>query len=442
MRAKSRQLAINLALVAGSVLVGLLFLEFVVFGLILRPDDVLPNVSVNGVVRYMPNSHAVFRHPDGTQSLVTINRQGWNSTKPAYSKAKTPGVLRIAVVGDSYVHGSFVDAAQGFPEVIERQLNAAGVRAEVLRFGMDGAPLSQYLHMLRREVRAFKPDLVVVQLIHNDFDESYRFLKTRYASAFLKIGVDVSGRPREIAPEEFTPGRADALRQLNTFRYLYYKTGAYLRLKRLVSGLWWGGDEDFAPEFVSSGVDIRRIADHAKNRFFARYVLSEMQALSREDGFKLAFAMDGVREAIYAGKPLDSYEVHKLNVSPAICDRARPVVARPAGHLPATLCPRRSPLRVPIRLALERARQPTGRRGDCRLPARRPTPARRSSRREQCRAARCAEGLRDGPPRSSQKINEWAALTGRMLLDLLIDAGWRRATPCLGVSCAGSTDPC
>jgi hypothetical protein len=81
-----------------------------------------------------------------------------------------------------------------------------------------------------------------------------------------------------------------------------------------VSSLWWGGDEDYAPEFVSSGVDIRKIADHAKNWFFARYVLAEMQALSREDGFKLAFAMDGVREAIYAGKPLDSYEVHKLNV--------------------------------------------------------------------------------------------------------------------------------
>ena len=67
---------------------------------------------------------------------------------------KTPGVLRVAVIGDSYVHGSFVNPDQGFPEVIERELNAAGVRAEVLRFGMDGAPLSQYLHMLRREVRA------------------------------------------------------------------------------------------------------------------------------------------------------------------------------------------------------------------------------------------------------------------------------------------------
>jgi GDSL-like Lipase/Acylhydrolase family len=255
----------------------------------------------------------VFRHPDGTQTRVNINRQGWNSTKPAYSEAKMPGVLRIAVVGDSYVHGSFVDVGQGFPEVIERQLNAAGVAAEVLRFGMDGAPLSQYLHMLRREVGAFKPDLVVVQLIHNDFDESYRFLKTRYASAFLKIGVDEEGAPKEIAPADFAAGRADTLRELNTFRYLYYKTGAYLRLKSLVSRLWWGGDEDFAAELVSSGVDIRKIADHAKNRFFARYVLSEMKALSRQDGFKLAFAMDGVREAVYAGKPADSYEVHKLN---------------------------------------------------------------------------------------------------------------------------------
>src|SRR4029453_16755332 len=173
----SRQLAVNLALLAGSVLVGLLFIELVVFGLVLRPDDVLRNVSSNGVVRYHPDTQAVFRHPDGTQTRVNINRQGWNSTKPAYSEAKMPGVLRIAVVGDSYVHGSFVDVGQGFPEVIERQLNAAGVAAEVLRFGMDGAPLSQYLHMLRREVGAFKPDLVVVLLIQNDFGERYRFLK-------------------------------------------------------------------------------------------------------------------------------------------------------------------------------------------------------------------------------------------------------------------------
>jgi hypothetical protein len=48
---------------------------------------VLANVSRNGVVRYQPNTRAIFRHPDGRESLVTINAQGWNSTKPDYALA-------------------------------------------------------------------------------------------------------------------------------------------------------------------------------------------------------------------------------------------------------------------------------------------------------------------------------------------------------------------
>jgi len=197
--------------------------------------------------------------------------------------------------------------------VIERELTGAGVAAKVLRFGMDGAPLSQYLHVLRREVRAFKPDLVLVQLIHNDFDESYRFLKTRYASSFLKIGFDPAGRSFEIEPADFRPGMADRLRAFNTFRYLYYKTNAYLRFKRFVSRYWWGGEEEYAREFVSSALDVRKITDHVNNRRVARYVLSKVRALAQQDGFRLLLAMDGVRDAIYAGKAPDDYEVGKLN---------------------------------------------------------------------------------------------------------------------------------
>jgi hypothetical protein len=313
MRPKMRHIALNLALAAGSVLATLTFLELVVFGLILRSDDVLPNVSIDNVVRYMPGTHAVFRHPDGRETLATINAEGWNSTKPDYPRARTPGVLRVAVIGDSYVHGSFVNVGDGFPEVIERRLNGAGVRAEVMRFGMDGAPLSQYLHMLRREVRAFEPDIVVVLLIHNDFDESYRFLKTRYTSSFLKLAIDDAGVVSEIPPADFVPGPADLLREFATFRYLYYKTNAYLQLKWLVSRLWWGGREEYAPEFISSAVDIRNLADARRNRVAARYVLAQMKVLAASDGFKLAVAMDGVREAVYAGKAPDAYAVGKLN---------------------------------------------------------------------------------------------------------------------------------
>ena len=313
MSPRIKTLVANLGLLGMSVALSLIVLEGVVFRYVLPPDDLLENVTINRVVRYLPKSQATFRHPDGRTSLVTINADGWNSSKPEYKVARPEGVKRIAVVGDSYVHAAYVNNADAFPEVMERELKARGANVEVLRFGMDGAPLSQYLQMLRREVRQYKPDIVVVQLVHNDFDESYRFLQHRTASSFMKVGVNEAGSVSEIPPVAFKPGIADELRQFRTFRYLYYKTNAYLHFKRLISRFWWGGEEDFAPEWVSSAVDIRKINDHEKNRYFARYILDQMQKVAHEDGFELVIAMDGVREAIYEQLPPSSFEVGRLN---------------------------------------------------------------------------------------------------------------------------------
>ncbi|MEO1264525.1 MAG: SGNH/GDSL hydrolase family protein, partial [Pseudomonadota bacterium] len=270
--------------------------------------------TINHVVRYKPNTRAVFRHPDGTTTTATINAQGWNSTKPSYTREKPADRTRIAVIGDSYVHAKFVEPHESFAAVLETKLRDDGIAADVYRFGMDGAPLSQYLHVLRREVVAYKPDVVVVPLIHNDFDEMYRGVKTRYASSFMKLKrADFADGVRELPPADFKPGLAARLRASAMFRYLYYETNLYLHAKRWISRYWWGGNEDWDPKFVSSAVDIRKIKDHRSNRFFARYVLGEMKALGEEHGFKLVFVMDGVREAIYDKRSADEYEVGKLN---------------------------------------------------------------------------------------------------------------------------------
>ncbi|MEZ5910350.1 MAG: SGNH/GDSL hydrolase family protein [Hyphomicrobiaceae bacterium] len=313
MSVRLRRIGGNLALLAMSLAVVFAMLELVVFKYIFVPDDVLETVSVDGVVRYRPGTTAIMRYPGGVRTRVTINAQGWNSTKASYRKERTPGTLRVAVVGDSYVHARYLDVDGAFPELLEAELGRRGIPTEVYRFGIDGAPLSQYLHMLRREVRQYRPDIVVVPLIHNDFDESYRLIRRRYWSSFMKLRSDADGRIVEIAPTDYRPGLSDTLRGLRSFRYLYYNTSLYLTLKGVVSRYVWGGKEDYAPEFIQSAVDIRNIRDHAKNRIFARYVLAEMKRLADADGFRLAFVMDGVREAIYDGKPLSSYEVGKLN---------------------------------------------------------------------------------------------------------------------------------
>jgi len=313
MQGRIRELAQNLALMIGSLVVVLLALEFVVFRYVLVPDDLLENVTIDGVVRYKPSSQATFRYPDGHETRVTINGQGWNSTRAGYRRPRVPGRLRVAVIGDSYVHARFVDPSQGFPEIVERRLAVAGLDVEVFRFGMDGAPLSQYLNVLRREVLAYKPDVVLVQLVHNDFDESYRALSHRTASAFLKLTTDSAGRIVEVPPVDFAPGFADALRRSSTFRYLYYQTGLQLTLRDLIQRHYWGGGDEWQPAFISGGVDIRTINDHPRNAFYARYVVAKMKALAEREGFQLAFAMDAVREAIYEGrKPMD-YEIGRLN---------------------------------------------------------------------------------------------------------------------------------
>lgn len=313
MRSKLKQWLGNVLLACAALGLVLAFLETVVFGIFLKPDDVLANVTINSVVRYEPGAVADFRHPDGRVSRVTINANGWNSTKPRYEPARAPGRLRIAVIGDSYVHASYVDTNAAFPEILEERLRQRGIDAEVLRFGMDGAPLSQYLHMLRKEVVALKPDIVLVQLIHNDFDESYRFLKTRYASSFLKVDVDEQASVSEFPPADFVPASADLLRSSATFRYLYYETNLYLISKSLVSRYFWGGNESYDPKFIVSAVDTRNLGDIPRMDRVTAHVIGEMKSLADRHGIKLALAMDGVRETIYGRNDSGTEILQRLN---------------------------------------------------------------------------------------------------------------------------------
>lgn len=305
----------NLVLLGGTCFALFLLFEFVVFRYLLPTNDVLENVSINNVVRYVPGTTGRVYGPDGHVSQVNINADGWNSLKPRYQLAKTPGRLRVAVIGDSYVQARHVDTGKAAPALIERELKRRGVDAEVLRFGVDGAPLSQYLHMLRAEVLRFRPDVVVVQLIHNDFDESYRLLKGRTTSSFMKVIPDGKGGFREVAPEEFRPGFADTMRSIRSFRYFYYQTGLVENLKGYVSRYFWGDTGEFpgSGDLVSSAVDIRSITESRKIRAVTDYVFQQMKALAEEHHFHLLFAMDGVREAVYAGRDASLYEVGRLN---------------------------------------------------------------------------------------------------------------------------------
>lgn len=314
---KLKPILANLALMAASLFVCFLVFEFIIFKYILKTSEVIPNTSINNVIRYVPGSKAILFEPDGKSHKVSINENGWNSSIKSYVKAKTKGTMRIAVIGDSYVHAAAVNVNEGFAEILGQQLNAKGYKNEIYRFGIDGAPLSQYLHMLRTAALQYNPDIVVVQLIHNDFDESYRFLYGRYSSSFMKLKLDDKSI-KEVTPSPYKRGLVDFLKNSRSFRYLYYQTGLATTVRRMINTDASKDKNDTiekAPKhgFVQSAIDVRNITEQGKITTITNYTFEKLKALSKTHNFKLLVVMDPVREAIYDSNPATEYEANSLN---------------------------------------------------------------------------------------------------------------------------------
>lgn len=86
--------------------------------------------------------------------------------------AKPAGVVRIAVLGDSFAFGYGVEGEDIWPAVLERLLNEAGgaLRYEVLNFGVGGYSTRDEAAALEHKVLAFDPDLVLLGYTLNDPD--------------------------------------------------------------------------------------------------------------------------------------------------------------------------------------------------------------------------------------------------------------------------------
>jgi hypothetical protein len=81
---------------------------------------------------------------------------------------KPAGVIRVAVIGDSYVEAIQVPEDKTFTAVIGRKLGDCaflkGRPIEAMNFGVDGYGTAQELITLRRKVWRYSPDIVVLAI--------------------------------------------------------------------------------------------------------------------------------------------------------------------------------------------------------------------------------------------------------------------------------------
>ena len=122
----------------------------------------------NLIYKLCPNKDGLYTMGKFAQQKAKwrINNDGWNSPID-YKREKNR--KRIAIIGDSYIEAFQVDSDKSYPSLLRKKL---GDKFDVYSFGKSGAPLSQYLNISRYVNNYFKPDILIFNIVHNDFDES------------------------------------------------------------------------------------------------------------------------------------------------------------------------------------------------------------------------------------------------------------------------------
>jgi hypothetical protein len=129
-------------------------------------------VAVNAqspVFHFTPNRDIVYSLD---WDLVLANRRHINNAGFVNDQdyRKDDPLPLLAVIGDSYIEAPMVPYGDTLPG---RLAKAYEGRARVYSFAASGAPLSQYLIWARHAVREYGAQVIVINVVGNDFDESH-----------------------------------------------------------------------------------------------------------------------------------------------------------------------------------------------------------------------------------------------------------------------------
>ena len=103
-------------------------------------------------------------------ALIRTNGHGMRDDEPRPSD--TPGLFRVAAVGDSFTFGWGVPVEHAYPEVLERLLSSdpllRGRPAEVLNLAVSGYSTVHEVRVVEHKALAFEPDVILVGYFLND----------------------------------------------------------------------------------------------------------------------------------------------------------------------------------------------------------------------------------------------------------------------------------
>lgn len=162
----------NLALAGTALMVTLLLCELLLRLLGVHYPVYVWTDPLRGIA-HIPGARGGDRDDNG-RPWIQINRDGMRG--PETPLQHTPGTLRIALLGDSFIEAFEVPFDSTVGQVMARRLSALrGAPVEVLNFGTGGYGTTQELLTLRNQVWKYTPDLVLLAVTTgNDITDNYQ----------------------------------------------------------------------------------------------------------------------------------------------------------------------------------------------------------------------------------------------------------------------------
>ncbi len=112
----------------------------------------------------------------GRGNDVVVSTNSYGIRERQYELPKPPGVVRIVMLGDSFVFGLGVALDDRCGRFLEESLRARAIAPpgviEVLQIGIPSWNILAECAYLRRQLGLLQPDLVVHVVVHNDIDDS------------------------------------------------------------------------------------------------------------------------------------------------------------------------------------------------------------------------------------------------------------------------------
>ena len=234
------------------------------------------------------------------KSKWRINNMGWNYPIDYY---RVENKKLIAVIGDSYVEAFQVDADKNYPYLLREKL---GKHYEVFAFGMSGAPLSQYLHISRYVNKHLNPEVLIFNVVHNDFNESILELFPE-VDYFLQVSIKENGSVRETIPQpNYSFAQYSPLKRLlyrSAFvRYLW----SNLKVNNTVKDFFKNNEDQYESNIKVTDV----IENRGKIIKATDYLIKTIHKENRDK--RIIFIFDAPRKAIY-NNSLNESNVRWLN---------------------------------------------------------------------------------------------------------------------------------